>query len=82
MEMKLLRVVSIFLCEEGRQEQEREGMRKKKETVQGTVGLGEVWKMLIIGQRWVGANAALEETRCRSDPIIRMRQEMEVKERA
>ena len=34
----------------------------------------------MIGQSWVGANATSEETLCRSEPMIRMQQEMEVKE--
>ena len=36
--------------------------------------------LLMIGQSWVGANAASEETLCRSEPMTRMQQEMEVKE--
>ena len=36
--------------------------------------------LLVIGQSWVGANAASEEAQGRSKPTTRMWQEMEVKE--
>ena len=36
--------------------------------------------LLIIGQSWLGANAASEEPQGRSEPVTRIWQEMEVKE--
>ena len=53
-----------------------EKVSKKEETKQGKVDLGEMWEMGIslvnYWLNWVGANAATEETQCRTEPITRM----------
>ena len=56
--------------------------RRKQPKVWWTLGKFGKWLflLLLIGQSWVGADAATEEIQCRCEPMERMQQEMEVKE--
>ena len=66
---------------QGKTDEKARRRRSRQPKVRWTLGKTGNWlfMFLMIGQSLVGANAASDETQCRSGPMIRLQQETEVK---